>query len=638
MCKKGFFIARNNFQNNSDEGGKLVYDYSHGALGTVESQRCCHCRFNDTAYINARCGRLMSFMTLLQALMMARCDIADPCRRAGTDALPQEQWFDFIVVGAGVAGPVIAKRLSDHPWWRVLLIEAAFNAINSSLDWQYTTEPTQPYPTACLENGGRCFWPRGKMVSGTSGMYGMMYMRGHPSTYDEWSKLGNPGWSYAEIEKYFERAENPVNRKHARNGMFKSTNSSGPMTIDYFTHKPAFADEVIRAADELGYKTAGLRQDRQTGFMIAPMLVQDGLRGTTSRYYLRPSAKNKNLYVLTNAHVTKVLTSEWDKRAYGVELIDKEGVKRVFKTNKEIILTAGAIGSPQILLQSGIGPRRDLQALGIPSVIDLPEVGRNLQNHVAVGIPMSIKDDFYETLSVDSVNEYVYNRSGPVASTGLTQLTAFLETSYANSPGVPDIQVFFDGFSSSCVRTGLDIECHDGTIGDCAERREIVIRPTLVNARSRGYLKLASNNPMDYPLIYPNYFTDEIDLKVLLEGVKKVIDLTKTKKMQEWDLKLKTKPHFMCSRHKFSSDAYWKCFIRARTGPENHQAGTCRMGPDGVVNHELRVHGIPNLRVADASIFPILTNANPVAPIVMVAEKASDMIYTKWMKDEKSPQ
>ncbi|XP_016843208.1 glucose dehydrogenase [FAD, quinone] [Nasonia vitripennis] len=623
-----------------------VTEYPFGTTGTVASGGCCHCRFNDTAYMNVACGRLTSFMTMLQALMMARCDISDPCRRLGTDVVPHEEWFDFIVVGAGVAGPVIAKRLSDYRWWRVLLVEAgpeepsltalpglAFNAINSSLDWRYLTEPTEPHPTACLESGGVCAWPRGKMVSGTGGMYGMMYARGHPSVYDDWARQGNPGWSYKELEEYFDRAENPINPKFVTDRMFKNINTGGPMTIDNFSHKPEFADEILKAAAEMGYRTAGLHGEKQTGFMVAPMLTQDGLRGTTSRYYLRPVAGRSNLYVLTNAHVTKVLTEPWSKRATGIELIDNEGKKRKLMANKEVILTAGAIGSPQILLQSGIGPKEDLEELDIPVVKDLP-VGRNLQNHVSIGIKMTIKDDYYETLSLDSVNEFVFNRSGPVASTGLTQVTAFLESSFA-TPGVPDIQIFFDGFSSSCVRTGLDIECPDGSIGTCPGRREIVARPTVVIARSRGYLTLRSKDPLDHPLIYPNYFTNETDIKILIEGIKKVVELTKTKTMKKWDMRLEMKPHPWCSRYHFCTDAYWECLIRAQTGPENHQSSTCRMAPEasgGVVDHELRVHGVPNLRVADASVFPVLTNANPVAPIVVVAEKAADMIVTHWKK------
>ena len=491
------------------------------------------------------------------------------------------------------------------------------------------------------------------MVSGTAGMYGMMYARGHPSIFDEWAKMGNKGWSYAEIEKYFERAEYPINNKLFKNGLFRSLKNNGPMVIDYFSHSPEFSKDILLAATELGYRISSLRGRSQAGFMIAPMLTENGLRGTTVKYYLKSMKNQKNLKVLTNTHVSKIIFDSWSDRAIGIEVLDKNNEAKIIMASKEIILTAGAIGSPQILLQSGIGPKEDLEKLNIKVIKNLP-VGKNLQNHVSVSVKMSIEDTNYESISVDAVNEFLLNRSGPLASTGLTQLTGFIETSFAKK-GVPDIQVFFDGFSSECVKTGLKNECQDGSIEKCPTRREIIIRPTVVNAKSKGYLKLNSTNPLEHPLIYPNYFTHKNDIEVLLEGIKKVIEFTKTDAMKKWDLKLENSNHQWCSRFvtnefwsaiktftciilffrfNFGSDEYWKCLIRAKTGPENHQSGTCKMGPesklDSVVDSYLKVHGIPNLRVADASIFPILTNANPVASIIMVAEKASEIIYQSW--------
>ncbi|XP_020290733.1 glucose dehydrogenase [FAD, quinone]-like [Pseudomyrmex gracilis] len=619
--------------------------HQSGQVASSSAIGCCSCQFADTQYMHGVCGETNAFMTLMQTVMSSRCDIADPCRRIGSDQVPNvNEWFDFVIVGAGVAGPILARRLSDNPWWKVLLIEAgpeeptmtaipglAFHAVNTSLDWNFKTEPTSPHPTACLETNGVCTWPRGKMVSGTGGLHGMMYARGHPEIYNRWARAGNPGWSYNEISHYFERAENPVDPMILSN-MQRTLKKGGPINIQYYPHKPEFADVLLKAADELGYRTSRLKEYQQTGFMIAPMTIENGMRLTTSKAYLRPVYDRQNLRVLTNAQVTKILISPWEKKAYGVELVDKNGHKRIVKCGKEVILTAGAIGSPHILMNSGIGPEKDLTKLNIKVHKNLP-VGKNLHNHVSVAVPMSIKDVPHETITMEALNEYLENKTGSLASTGITQVTAFLESSYSIN-GVPDIQVFFDGFSSTCPRTGLPNECHKGGITDCPDRREIVARPTVVYVESRGNMKLRSNNPLDSPLIYPDYFTKEKDLFVLLEAIKKINKLVDTAVMKKWDLRLEQTRSPLCSDYHFGTDAFWMCQIRAQTGPENHQSGTCKMGPNSdssaVVDNELRIHDIPNIRVVDASVFPIVPNANPIAAIMMMAEKAADMINNAW--------
>lgn len=373
----------------------------------------------------------------------------------------------------------------------------------------------------------------------------MMYARGHPEVYNSWARSGATGWSYDEIVHYFERAENPSDQSMLSDKL-RTVPAPGPMKIQYYPYKPAFADEVLKAASELGYRTNKLKEYTQTGFMVAPMTTENGVRGTTSRNYLRPVHRRQNLKVLINAQVTRILMNHWQSKAYGIELIDKSGFKRIVKANKEVILTAGAIGSPHILLNSGIGPKQHLTTMGMHVVKDLP-VGQNLHNHVSVAIYYSIKDVAYETMTMDSVNEYVESRSGPLTSTGLTQVTAFLESSYAAS-GVPDIQVFFDGFLPKCPRTGLEFECLNGALALCSDRRQIVMRPTAVTVSSRGYMKLRCGDPIAPPLIYPNYFTDTKDLKVLVEAIKKTIDLVNTPTMKHWDLRLEPVIHPLCTK------------------------------------------------------------------------------------------
>lgn len=373
----------------------------------------------------------------------------------------------------------------------------------------------------------------------------MMYIRGHPEIYNRWAREGNLGWSYDEISHYFERIENPSDPTILSDKP-RTLKKGGPMNIQYYPHKPDFADVLLAAAGELGYKTSQLKEYNQTGFMIAPMTIENGMRLTTSRAYLRSVYDRRNLRVLTNAQVTKILISPWEQKAYGVELVDKNGYKRVVKCDKEVILTAGAIGSPHILMNSGVGPEKDLIKLGIKVYKDLP-VGKNLHNHVSVGVPMSIRDVPYQIITMDAVNEYLENKTGPLASTGITQVTAFLESSYAIN-GIPDVQVFFDGFSSTCPKTGLPNECINGKIeSDCPDRREIVARPTVVHTESRGDLKLRSNNSLDPPLIYPNYFTNEKDLMILLEGIRKISKLIDTPAMKKWDLRLEQTTSPLCS-------------------------------------------------------------------------------------------
>ncbi|KMQ93679.1 glucose dehydrogenase [Lasius niger] len=304
-----------------------------------------------------------------------------------------------------------------------------------------------------------------------------------------------------------------------------------------------------------------------------------------------------------------------------------DGELRVARATKEVIASGGAVNSPQLLLLSGIGPKEHLQAVNVTVVKDLPGVGENLHNHVSYTLSWTINQPNLYDLNWAAATEYIAFQKGPMASTGLSQLTGMLPSIYT-TPDHPDIQLFFGGYQAACATTGevgAVMNDHD---------RSVSMSPTMTQPRSKGNLRLASNDPLAKPIIWGNYLNDSMDMAILVEGIEIALSLANTSAMAKYNMTLHNSPLPACSGYPFPSKDYWACAVRQDTGPENHQAGSCKMGPPNdpmaVVDNRLRVYGIGHLRVADTSIMPQVTSSNTAAPAMMIGERAAAFIKSDW--------
>ncbi|XP_043485307.1 glucose dehydrogenase [FAD, quinone]-like [Leptopilina heterotoma] len=578
-------------------------------------------------------GAFILFMGILEQFIRKKCDLEDPCRRVSSKNIPNNS-YDFIVIGGGSAGAVVASRLSEEECFSVLLLEAGldepawsqvpsffFNYLHTDMDWQYTTESEE---NACLnKKDSKCYWGRGKVLGGTSVMNGMMYMRGSRKDYDNWEKLGNKGWSYRDVLKYFMKSENNLQLDKVDAGYHSR---GGPLAVTQFNHHFPISYDILNAGKELGYNTGDLNGRNHTGFMIAQTNSLQGSRFSSARAFVRPARNRKNFHVMLNSTVTKIIFDN-NKKAVAVEFY-KNGKLNKVGVNKEVVVSGGAVNSPQILLNSGIGAKKELEKVNVPVVNDLPGVGENLHNHVSYGLSFTIDEPNNNTLNWATAMEYLTEGRGPMSGTGISEATGMINTKYANpNEDHPDIQLIFGGYLAACSETGAINENSESP-------RNINIYPTVLHPKSKGYLRLRNNDPLSKPMISPKYFSHSDDIGALTEGIKFAIRLTETNALKKYNIKLDKTPVEGCENFEFGTDAYWKCAVTRDTNAENHQAGSCKMGPDtdpmAVVDNELKVKGVSGVRVADTSIMPDVISGNTHAPAVMIGERAADFIKNCW--------
>ncbi|XP_055312512.1 glucose dehydrogenase [FAD, quinone]-like isoform X2 [Sitodiplosis mosellana] len=582
------------------------------------------------------------FASLVRTILAAQCAIYSdhdkfPKNYAKSPTFDGDALnFDFIIVGSGAGGSVVAGRLSENPNYKVLLIEAGGNPpLESDVDYLYSSYATR----ACLSNSGLCPISRGKMLGGTTSMNGMYYSRGDRDNYNKWAANGCVGWDYDSVLKYFKKSEHNLHEPFLQGNSSQYHSGSGPMQVSFLGNVTSAYQLFIDAAIERGVP---INEDpngaNELGITSLQFMAANGRRESSATAFINPVQNRSNLFVMKESYVTKILIDPANT-ATGVN-IDYNGKSYTATASKEVILSAGVIESPKLLMLSGVGPAEELNAHNIPVKQNLP-VGKNLQDHVCVLVftqADGVADEASATDALDYTYQLAIHKRGPYANQ--LGIASFLNTEpTVQYPNHENIYITFAKNTSDLAGfihvVSLNASAFQAVFDANIEHDILATFIFYLQPESHGTIKLNGTNPYNHPIIDPNYFDKQNDLINFAKAVKDQHAYSQTKAFQKYGAKPVRIPLLACdSKYEYNTDDYWQCYIQQLAAAGYHHVGTCKMGAandaTAVVDPELRVKGIDRLRIVDSSVFPSITTGHTTAPTVMIAEKAADHIKKTW--------